>query len=100
MTAARNVFYALLTPPPTVVPRPLDWCLGRTNPKKVVHHARCPHARTEYVWARQYPTIEALADALVAADAQRWHHFCQSCAGDLEDAVWAALLRRSRVAHP
>lgn len=76
---------------PAVQNETADLCLGSTNPKKVVHHRRCPHARTDYLWARQHDTLADVAEALVESGAWRWHRCCQACCGDLDDAVLRAL---------
>lgn len=68
-----------------------DLMLGATEPKKVVHHEGCGHARTAYVWARETGDAGTFAVELVASGAWRWHRFCQRCCGDLDDLVKAAV---------
>lgn len=64
-----------------------DLCLGSTNPLKVIHHRRCHHARTDYIWAREQGDIYTLAEALISSGALGWHKFCGACCGDVEDYV-------------
>ena len=71
-----------------------DLCLGRTTPKKVVHHEKCRHAKAPYNWARNQPDAIAFAVELVETGAWRWHHFCQACCGDIDDIVGEVLFAR------
>lgn len=64
-----------------------DLCLGRTSPKKVMHHRGCSSARADYTWARQAGTVELLAEWLKYGRAWAWHRCCQRCCGDLDDAL-------------
>lgn len=64
-----------------------DLCLGATNPKKVIHHRGCPHARTDYLWARRQGSVQNIAIEMYANGSWRWHRCCQSCCGDLDDAL-------------
>ncbi len=66
-----------------------EWCLGAVRPRKVIHRRSCRHARTGYVWARQFVSPYDLAVALVNGGAAGWHRACQSCCGDLDDAIRA-----------
>lgn len=71
-----------------------DLCLGRTSPKKVVHHEGCRHAKAPYNFARRYAEMGGVGNfayELVGTGAWRWHHFCQACCGDVDDEVRAAL---------
>lgn len=64
-----------------------DLCIGATEPKKVIHHEGCRHARRQYGWAKSMPDVATFAYELVHSGAWRWHRFCQACCGDVDEAV-------------
>lgn len=62
---------------------PLGWCLGSTNPKKIIHRPGCVYSRQPYNWAGTM-SADDLAAALISSGAVNWHAACGACAPDLK----------------